>query len=134
MGEKYGASKVILWGGIASAIVAVPVFLAIDTANPVLVILAMIIGVCTLSIPYAVSGTALTSLFSTKVRYTGVAITSNSASMISGFVPLIATALVAATGNSFWPGAIILLVVSIMTALSGIFLPALSIEEKGMKH
>ncbi len=25
MGEKYGASKVILWGGIASALVAVPV-------------------------------------------------------------------------------------------------------------
>ena len=39
MGEKYGASKVILWGGIASAVIAVPVFLAIDTANPVLVIL-----------------------------------------------------------------------------------------------
>ena len=123
MGEKYGASKVILWGGIASAVVAVPVFLAIDTANPVLVILAMIVGVCTLSVPYAVSGTALTSLFATKVRYTGVAITSNSAGVISGFVPLIATALVAASGNSFWPGAIILLVVSIMTALSGIFLP-----------
>ena len=51
-----------------------------------------------------VSGTALTALFATKVRYTGVAITSNSAGVISGFVPLIATALVAANGNSFWPG------------------------------
>ena len=51
MGEKYGASKVILWGGVASAVVAVPVFLAINTAIPVLVILAMIIGVATLSDP-----------------------------------------------------------------------------------
>lgn len=134
MGEKYGASKVILWGGVASALVAVPVFLAIDTANPVLVIVAMIIGVATLSVPYAVSGTALTALFATRVRYTGVAITSNSAGVISGFIPLIATALVAANGNSFWPGAIILLVVSVLTALSGMVLPALSIEEEGMKH
>jgi len=134
MGEKYGASKVILWGGVASAVVAIPVFLAINTANPVLVILAMIIGVATLSIPYAVSGTALTALFATKVRYTGVAITSNSAGVISGFIPLVATALVAAAGTSFWPGAIILLVVSALTAISGLLLPALSIEEEGMKH
>ncbi|MFE4835337.1 MFS transporter [Arthrobacter sp. NPDC056691] len=134
MGEKFGASKVILWGGVASALVAVPVFLAIDTRNPVLVVLGMIIGVAVLSIPYAVSGTALTALFNTRVRYTGVAITSNTAGVISGFVPLVATALVAANGNSFWPGAAILLVVSILTALSGLFLPGLSIKEKGMKH
>jgi hypothetical protein len=100
----------------------------------VLVIGAMIIGVAALSVPYAVSGTALTALFATRVRYTGVAITSNSAGVISGFIPLIATALVAASGNSFWPGAIILLVVSVLTALSGMVLPALSIEEEGMKH
>lgn len=134
MGEKFGASKVILWGGVASAIVAVPVFLAIDSRNPVLVVVGMMIGVAVLSIPYAVSGTALTALFATKVRYTGVAITSNTAGVISGFVPLIATALVAANGNSYWPGAIILLIVSVLTALSGIFLPGLSIKEEGMKH
>ena len=134
LGEKFGASKVILWGGVASALVAVPVFLAIDSRDPVLVVLGMMIGVAVLSIPYAVSGTALTALFATKVRYTGVAITSNTAGVISGFVPLIATALVAANGNSFWPGAIILLVVSALTALSGLFLPSLSIEEEGMKH
>ncbi|WP_442542599.1 MFS transporter [Arthrobacter sp. KN11-1C] len=134
MGEKFGASKVILWGGVASAIIAVPVFLAIDSRNPVLVVVGMMIGVAVLSIPYAVSGTALTALFATKVRYTGVAITSNTAGVISGFVPLIATALVAANGNSFWPGTIILLIVSILTAVSGIFLPGLSIKEEGMKH
>lgn len=133
MGEKFGPSKVILWGGIASALVAVPVFLAIDSRVPVLVVLAMVIAVSVLSVPYAVSGAALTSLFATKVRYTGVAITSNTAGVISGFVPLIATALVAANGNSFWPGAGILIVVSVLTALSGIFLPALSIKEEGMK-
>lgn len=134
MGEKFGASKVILWGGVASAVVAVPVFLAIDSRNPVLVVAGMMIGVAVLSIPYAVSGTALTALFATKVRYTGVAITSNTAGVISGFVPLIATALVAANGNSYWPGAVILLIVSVLTALSGIFLPGLSIKEEGMKH
>ncbi|ALV45207.1 MFS transporter [Arthrobacter alpinus] len=133
MGEKFGPSKVILWGGIASALVAVPVFLAIDSRIPALVIAGMMVGVAVLSVPYAVSGAALTSLFATKVRYTGVAITSNTAGVISGFVPLIATALVAANGNSFWPGAAILVVVSILTALSGIFLPALSIKEEGMK-
>ncbi|MEV7603880.1 MFS transporter [Paenarthrobacter sp. NPDC089322] len=134
LGEKFGASKVILWGGVASAAVAIPVFLAIDSRSPFLVVIGMMIGVAVLSIPYAVSGTALTALFATKVRYTGVAITSNTAGVISGFVPLIATALVAANGNSYWPGAIILLVVSALTALSGLFLPALSIKEEGMKH
>jgi hypothetical protein len=47
-----------------------------------------------------------------------------------GFIPLIATALVAASGNSFWPGAIILLVVSALTALSDLVLPHSASKKK----
>ncbi|RAC06427.1 MFS transporter, partial [Burkholderia multivorans] len=49
---KYGASKVILWGGIASAVIAVPAFLLFESGQPVLIVIAMTIAVGALSLPY----------------------------------------------------------------------------------
>lgn len=51
LGTKYGASKVILWGGVASAVVTVPAFFLFQSGVPVLVVLAMTLAVGTLSLP-----------------------------------------------------------------------------------
>ncbi|WGW11110.1 MFS transporter [Saxibacter everestensis] len=134
LGERFGASKVAIVGGIVSAVLAFPTFMMVESRNPVLVVLAMSIAVAALSMPYAVSGTILTGLFPAKLRYSGVAIASNLAGMISGFVPLIATALLAAAGEKFWPAALMLVVISLITMSAGIFSPRLSINEKGLKH
>ena len=96
LGERFGSSKVITYGGIFSAIIAWPSFLLIESGNDVLVILGMTLAVAALSLPYAASGTVLTGLFPAKTRYTGVGFAQNTAGMISGFIPLAATALVAA--------------------------------------
>ena len=60
LGERFGASRVILYGGIGSAVAAVPAFLLITSGTPVLVILGMTLAVATLSLPYAANGTILT--------------------------------------------------------------------------
>ena len=99
LGTKYGASKVILWGGIASAIVAVPAFFMFESGVPVLVVIAMTLAVSTLSLPYAASGTVLTGLFPATTRYTGVGMAQNAAGMLSGFIPLLATSFVASAGD-----------------------------------
>lgn len=134
LGTKYGASRVILWGGIASAVVAVPAFLLLASGNPVLVVIAMTLAVCTLSLPYAASGTVLTGLFPAKTRYTGVGLAQNVAGMLSGFIPLLATGFVASAANHWWPAAAMLVFLSLFTAVAGVIAPRLSVRLPGFKH
>lgn len=134
LGAKYGASKVILFGGILSAIVAVPAFLLLASGSPVLIIIAMVLAVATLSLPYAASGTVLTGLFPAKTRYTGVGLAQNVAGMLSGFIPLLATGFVAAAANHWWPAAAMLVFLSLFTAVAGALAPRLSVNLPGFKH
>ncbi|MCI9889028.1 MHS family MFS transporter [Micrococcales bacterium 31B] len=133
LAEKYGASKVIIWGGVASAALAFPVFLAIETKGSAMVIIGVTVAVACLSIPYAVSGTALTAMFPTRTRYTGVAIATNSAGLLSGFVPMIATWTLRETGNSWVPSAVMLVVIAALTVVAGFAIPALTIKTPGFK-
>lgn len=134
LGTKYGASKVILWGGIASAVVAVPAFFMFESGQPVLVVIAMTVAVSTLSLPYAASGTVLTGLFPATTRYTGVGMAQNAAGMISGFIPLLATGFVASAGDHWWPAAAMLVFLSLFTAFAGWIAPKLSVDLPGFKH
>lgn len=94
LGERFGASRVVIGGGIASAVLTPPSFLLIVSGQPVLVVAGMAIAVCALSFPYAASGTVLTGLFPATTRFTGVAFAQNAAGVLAGFLPLVATALV----------------------------------------
>ncbi|ASN38330.1 MFS transporter [Paeniglutamicibacter terrestris] len=134
LGERFGSSKVITYGGIFSAIIAWPAFMLIDSGNSVLVIVGMTLAVAALSLPYAASGTVLTGLFPAKTRYTGVGFAQNTAGMISGFIPLAATALVAAASNHWWPAAAMLIFLSLFTAVAGVIAPRMSVDLPGFKH
>ena len=134
LGTKYGASKVILWGGVASAGVAVPAFFMFESGVPVLVVIAMTLAVSTLSLPYAASGTVLTGLFPATTRYTGVGMAQNAAGMLSGFIPLLATSFVASAGDHWWPAAAMLVFLSLFTAFAGFVAPRLSVDLPGFKH
>lgn len=134
LGSKYGASRVILWGGVASAIVAIPAFLMLASGNTVLVVLAMTLAVAALSLPYAASGTVLTGLFPAKTRYTGVGLAQNTAGMLSGFIPLLATGFVAAAADHWWPAAAMLIFLSLFSAFAGAVAPRLSVKLPGFKH
>ncbi|SDR92749.1 Na+/melibiose symporter [Brevibacterium siliguriense] len=134
LGTKFGASKVILWGGVASAAVAVPAFFLFESGNPVLVVIAMTLAVSTLSLPYAASGTVLTGLFPATTRYTGVGMAQNAAGMLSGFIPLLATSFVASAGDHWWPAAAMLVFLSLFTAFAGFVAPRMSVDLPGFKH
>lgn len=133
-GARYGASKVILWGGVGSAILTVPSFLMISSGNDTLAVCGMTIAVCALSVPYAASGTVLTGLFPAKYRYTGVGLAQNVAGMLSGFIPMAATALVSMAANHWWPAAAILVFLSLFTAASALLTPRMSVDLPGFKH
>jgi MFS family permease len=127
LAERYGPGRVTVAGALVSALVAFPAFWLIDTASTTLVILGVTLAVACLSLPYAVSGALLTDLFPARLRYSGVALSANVASVISGFVPLVATALLAVSGGRSWTPALLLVVISLITAGSGALAPRISL-------
>lgn len=134
LGERFGGSKVIIYGGLLSAVVAVPAFLMVASGNEVLVVLGVVLAVATLSFPYAASGTVLTGLFPAATRYTGVGFSQNVAGMLSGFIPLLAVSVTAAADKHWWPAATILIVLSLFTAVAGYLAPRMSVDLPGFKH
>ncbi|HEY4421619.1 MAG TPA: MFS transporter [Pseudonocardia sp.] len=127
LAERYGPGRVTVAGGLVSALVAFPAFWLIDTASTTLVIIGVTLAVACLSLPYAASGALLTDLFPARLRYSGVALSANIASVVSGFVPLVATALLAVSGGRSWTPALLLVVIALITAGSGALAPRLSL-------
>jgi MFS family permease len=85
------------------------------------------LGVACLSVPYAVSGALLTELFPARLRYSGVALSSNIAGVASGFVPLVASAFLAAAGGASWTAAVVLIVIAVITTVSGALAPRVAL-------
>ncbi len=119
--ERFGAWRVIVAGGLITTVVAFPVFWLIETRTPLLVVGAMTLGVAALSISYGACGTLLAGLFPLQLRYSGVAIASNGAAMLSGCVPLVATAFFAASGNQIWTAAALFMVIALTTVAGGYY-------------
>ncbi|MEQ3553339.1 MFS transporter [Pseudonocardia nematodicida] len=123
LAERFGAAAVTVGGGIASALVAFPAFWLIDTRSAAAVIVGITVATALLSIPYAVSGALLTELFPPRLRYSGLALSANLAGVVSGFVPLAATALLAAGGGTSTLPALLLVGISLVTMVSGLVAP-----------
>lgn len=134
LGERFGASKVVIWGAVASIVLAVPSFLMVVSKQPVLVVLGITIAVAALSYPYAASGTVMTGLFPAATRYSGAAMSQNLAGVVVGFVPFMATAWVAAADKHWWPAAVLLGLISLITLIGGVVAPRHSVALPGFKH
>ncbi|WP_067605145.1 MFS transporter [Nocardiopsis listeri] len=130
LAERMGPGRVTMWGGLATAIIAFPVFWLIDTRSPVLVVLAVAVGVAVLSIAYAVSGALLTELFPARLRYSGVALAYNLAGALSGFLPFIATALLNNADGGSWVAALLLAGIALVTAFGGLYGERLRVRDE----
>ena len=121
LGERYGPGRITLWGGLATAGFAFPVFLLIDTEVPALAVLAVTLGLSCVILAYGVAGTALTSLFPTELRYSGVSLGYNLAAVVGGFLPFLAQLSLAWSGGSSWGPASLFALFGLATALGGFF-------------
>ncbi|MHA7277894.1 MFS transporter [Arthrobacter sp. Hz1] len=130
--EKIGPGRMTFFGGLATAAGAFPLFWMIDTRNPAAIILAVTIGIALVSLAYAVTGALLTELFPPHLRYSGVALGYNLAGALSGFLPLIAVALLGATDGGSWTASLLLMAVSLITAAGGFFGEKLRVKDKAI--
>ncbi len=99
--DRFGAKRVVMFGSVAGIVLTYPVFLSLQSGDPVLAALGMTaLGVIAVGATAASTGTFLTNLFPTRYRFTGVATARElNGALVAGPTPLIATALVAAAGE-----------------------------------
>ena len=100
--DRIGRRPVYLFGTAVTALWGVPPFLSVNTGAPVMIVLAFVVSyaVCQNSLA-GVQGAWFSGLFAAKTRTTGASLAYQLSAVVSGFTPLIATALYASTG---WVG------------------------------
>ncbi len=118
--ERFGPGRMTVIGAVTTGVAAFPLFWLIDTAEPWAITIAVTIGICLITLAYAVTGTLLADLFPARLRYSGVSLGYNLAGTLSGFLPLIATALLVVDDGASWPAVLVLIGICAITALGGV--------------
>jgi MFS family permease len=104
--DKIGRRPVYILGCAIMIAWGIPLFLVINTGSAVLIVIAFVISysVCQNSLA-GVQGAWFSELFNAKTRTTGASLAYQFSAVVSGFTPLVATALYISTG---WIGPAIL--------------------------
>ncbi len=104
--DKIGRRPVYILGTAIMVVWGIPLFLVVNTGSAVLIVIAFVISysVCQNSLA-GVQGAWFSELFNAKTRTTGASLAYQLSAVVSGFTPLIATALYIGTG---WIGPAIL--------------------------
>ncbi|MEV0051263.1 MFS transporter [Saccharopolyspora shandongensis] len=102
--ERVGEARFMVCSLLVNAVVAVPMFLLINTAQPLLVFAGIALAIVSGSGYYAVLAGFLARAFPSRIRYTGISLAYQLCStLIGGTTPFAAQALLTSSGGSFWP-------------------------------
>lgn len=119
LSDKLGRRPVYLGGAFFLLLFAFPFFWLIGTREPVLVMLAVVIGLIGHSAMYGPQAAFFSELFGTRVRYSGASLGYQLASPLAGgLAPLIATALLGWSMGEPWPVALYLIGMAVITLVS----------------
>ncbi|MFJ7949582.1 MFS transporter [Streptomyces sp. NPDC096354] len=100
LSDRIGRKKVFVFGGVVSALWAVPFVLLIDTKAWPLILLGLVVTGVGSTAMFAPLAALLAESFTPEVRYTGVSMGFQFGSTVGGgLAPLISAALFAATGS-----------------------------------
>jgi metabolite-proton symporter len=103
LSDKLGRRRVYGAGIILVALFAFPYYALLNTRQSGLVLLAIVVSLVFHDIMYGPQAALISETFGTGVRYSGAGLGYQLASVIAGGpAPLIAAAILAATGSSFW--------------------------------
>jgi MHS family shikimate/dehydroshikimate transporter-like MFS transporter len=123
LSDRVGRRKLYLAGALVSLLWAFPFFGLVDTKSPVLIWLAIAIGVnLGHDLMYGPQAAYFSELFGTRVRYSGASLGYQLASVFAGgFAPLIATALLAAGDEKPWLVALYMAGMALITVVATLY-------------
>jgi metabolite-proton symporter len=124
LSDIFGRRALYLAGGIFSVALAFPLFWFLDSKEPVLITLALVVTMTlTHALLFGPKAAFMPELFRTQVRYSGASLGANVAAALSGgFSPLIATALLGWAG-SYWPVSLYIIALSVVTLIATLMAP-----------
>jgi MHS family shikimate/dehydroshikimate transporter-like MFS transporter len=104
LSDKLGRRPVMMFGALFIVAFAIPLNFLITSEAPVLMWLAVVIGICIgHNAVYSPTAALYSEMFPAHVRYSGASLGYQLGGAIAGFVPLTAASLVGAAGGAYWP-------------------------------
>lgn len=123
LSDKLGRRPVYIFGAVFSALMSFPLFLLLATKSPQAAMLAIVLGLAVgHAAMYGPQASFLSELFGTRVRYSGVSLGYNLASVFAGALsPLIATWLMTRYAPATWPISAYMIGLALITVVSVYF-------------
>jgi MFS family permease len=119
LSDRLGRRPVYLAGALFLGLFAFPFFWLVDSGVPVLIWLALVLGLTAVAAMYGPQAAFFSELFGTNVRYSGASLGSQlAAPFAGGLAPLIATALLGWSGGQSWPVALYVIGMVLITFCS----------------
>jgi MHS family shikimate/dehydroshikimate transporter-like MFS transporter len=116
LSDRIGRKAMYVAGAILSALAAFPLFWLLDTKNPTIVVITIMVAMSiTHGTMFAPQAAYMPELFGTRIRYSGASLGCQIAAALSGgFSPLIAAALLGWAGAT-WPISLYLIALAAIT-------------------
>ena len=109
LSDRVGRRPVAAGGALWVAVMSFPLFLAVESGRTPLIYLALGVLILGGSAHYGVMASFVAELFPTRVRYSGISLSYQlCGALTGGTAPLVATALLGASGGAYWPVALLL--------------------------
>lgn len=90
LSDRFGRRPVYLCGAVAAIIWAFVFFVLVDSAQPALIVVAVVVGLMIHAVMYGPQASFVTEQFPTRVRYAGASLTYTLSGIVGGgFAPLI---------------------------------------------
>jgi MHS family shikimate/dehydroshikimate transporter-like MFS transporter len=120
LSDRVGRRRLYLAGAVFTLLFVYPFFALLDTKEPVLIWLAIVLAVnIGHDLMYGPQAAYFSELFATRMRYTGASVGYQLASVFGGgFAPLIAVALLAAGGDKPYLVALYMMGMGLITVVS----------------
>jgi len=120
LSDRIGRRPIYMLGCLAAIALAFPLFWAIDTRDPLTVVLAFVVGMSVgHGIMYGVQASFLSEMFPSHLRYSGASLGYQLAAPIGGgLVPVIAAAIVGLTHGATWPVSVLMIAFALLTMLA----------------
>jgi MHS family shikimate/dehydroshikimate transporter-like MFS transporter len=123
LSDRIGRRAIYMLGCVAAILLSFPIFWAIGTKDPVIVVLGFVIGMSLgHGIMYGVQASFLSEMFPSNVRYSGASLGYQIAAPLGGgLVPLAAAAMVGMNHGATWPVSVLMIAIALVTMVAVVF-------------